>query len=67
VFTERQVAEYFAAPDAPKHLGTLADKQAPPLHVEPADVANHILFYLGNVSRASSGHNCMVDGAWLLE
>ena len=67
VFTERQVEEYFAAPDAEKHLGTLREKQALPLHVEPADVANHILFYLSNVSRASTGHNCVVDGGWLLE
>jgi len=31
------------------------------------DIANHILFYLSNVSRASTGHNCVVDGGWLLE
>lgn len=67
VFTERQVAEYFAAPDAAKHLATLAEKQALPLHMEAVDIANHILFYLSNVSRASTGHNCVVDGGWLLE
>jgi NAD(P)-dependent dehydrogenase (short-subunit alcohol dehydrogenase family) len=67
VFTERQVEEYFGAPDAEKHLGTLRERQALPLHIEPADVANHILFYLSNVSRASTGHNCVVDGGWLLE
>jgi NAD(P)-dependent dehydrogenase (short-subunit alcohol dehydrogenase family) len=67
VFTERQVAEYFATPDAEKHLATLSEKQALPLHIEPVDIANHILFYLSNVSRASTGHNCVVDGGWLLE
>jgi NAD(P)-dependent dehydrogenase (short-subunit alcohol dehydrogenase family) len=66
-FTERQVAEYFAAPDAARHLATLAEKQALPLHIEAADIANHILFYLSSVSRASTGHNCVVDGGWLLE
>ena len=67
VFTERQVAEYFTGPDAEKHLATLDEKQALPLHIDPVDVANHILFYLSNVSRASTGHNCVVDGGWLLE
>ena len=67
VFTERQVEEYFAAPDAEKHLRTLHEKQALALHIEPADVANHVLFYLSNVSRASTGHNCVVDSGWLLE
>lgn len=67
VFTERQVAEYFAAPDAEKHLARLDEKQALPVHIDPVDVANHILFYLSNVSRASTGHNCVVDGGWLLE
>lgn len=67
VFTERQVAEYFTGPNAEKHLATLDEKQALPIHIEPVDVANHILFYLSNVSRASTGHNCVVDGGWLLE
>jgi NAD(P)-dependent dehydrogenase (short-subunit alcohol dehydrogenase family) len=67
VFTERQVEEYFGTPDAEEHLGTLCERQALPLHIEPADVANHILFYLSNVGRASTGHNCVVDGGWLLE
>jgi NAD(P)-dependent dehydrogenase (short-subunit alcohol dehydrogenase family) len=67
VFTERQIAEYFGTPDAEKHLATLAEKQALPLHIEAVDIANHILFYLSNVSRASTGHNCVVDGGWLLE
>ena len=67
VFTERQIAEYFSGPDAEKHLATLAEKQALSLHIDPADIANHVLFYLSNVSRASTGHNCVVDGGWLLE
>jgi enoyl-[acyl-carrier-protein] reductase (NADH) len=45
----------------------LGEKQALPLHIQPMDIANHILFYLSNVSRASTGHNCVVDGGWLLE
>ena len=67
VFTERQVEEYFAGPDAEKHLATLREKQALPVHIDPGDIANHILFYLSSVSRASTGHNCVVDGGWLLE
>ena len=67
VFTERQLAEYFSGADAEKHLATLAEKQALALHIDPVDIANHILFYLSNVSRASTGHNCVVDGGWLLE
>jgi len=67
VFTERQITEYFSGTDAEKHLATLAEKQALPLHIDPMDIANHVLFYLSNVSRASTGHNCVVDGGWLLE
>jgi NAD(P)-dependent dehydrogenase (short-subunit alcohol dehydrogenase family) len=67
VFTERQVAEYFTGPEGEKHLATLDEKQALQIHIDPVDVANHILFYLSNVSRASTGHNCVVDGGWLLE
>jgi NAD(P)-dependent dehydrogenase (short-subunit alcohol dehydrogenase family) len=67
VFTERQIAEYFSGPDAEKHLATLDEKQALSLHIDPVDIANHALFYLSNVSRASTGHNCVVDGGWLLE
>ena len=67
VFTERQIAEYFSGPEAEKHLGTLDEKQALSLHIDPVDIANHVLFYLSNVSRASTGHNCIVDGGWLLE
>jgi NAD(P)-dependent dehydrogenase (short-subunit alcohol dehydrogenase family) len=67
VFTERQITEYFSGPEAERHLATLDEKQALSLHIDPVDIANHILFYLSNVSRASTGHNCVVDGGWLLE
>jgi NAD(P)-dependent dehydrogenase (short-subunit alcohol dehydrogenase family) len=67
VFTARQVAEYFDGPEAEKHLEHLARVQALPVRLQPADIANHILFYLSEVSRASTGHNCVVDGGWLLE
>lgn len=67
VFTERQITEYFSGPEAEKHLATLNEKQALSLHIDPVDIANHVLFYLSNVSRASTGHNCIVDGGWLLE
>lgn len=67
IFTERQVAEYFSGPDTAKHLTHLAGVQSLPLRLQPQDVANHILFYLSEVSRGSTGHNCVVDGGWLLE
>jgi NAD(P)-dependent dehydrogenase (short-subunit alcohol dehydrogenase family) len=67
IFTERQVREYFAGKDAEKYLEYLAQQQSVRLKITPGDVANHILFYLSQVSRASVGHNCVVDGGWLLE
>lgn len=67
IFTERQVAEYFAGADAGKHLAHLGTVQSLPLRLQAGDVANHILFYLSEVSRGSTGHNCVVDGGWLLE
>ena len=67
IFTERQVEEYFVGPKAKKHLDYLAGVQALPLKITAADIANHILFYLSDTSRASTGHNCVVDGGWLLE
>ena len=67
VFTERQIQEYFEGPDAQSHLKTLAERQSLPIKIQPLDVANHILFYLSDVSRTSTGHNCVVDGGWLLE
>ncbi|MEL6150207.1 MAG: SDR family oxidoreductase [Chloroflexota bacterium] len=67
IFTERQIEEYFATEDADVHLNTLAEKQSLRLKIHPLDVANHVLFYLSSVSRASTGHNMVVDGGWLLE
>jgi NAD(P)-dependent dehydrogenase (short-subunit alcohol dehydrogenase family) len=67
VFTERQVEEYFKGPGASRHLEYLAERQSVRLKISPTDIANHILFYLSEVSRASTGHNCVVDGGWLLE
>ncbi len=67
VFTERQIREYFSGADTGKHLSHLATVQSLPCRIQPADVANHILFYLSSASRASTGHNCVVDGGWILE
>jgi len=68
VFTERQVAEYFqedGAGDA--NRAYLYERQSLRYDIRPEDVAHHILFYLSSVSRASTGHNCVVDAGWLLE
>jgi NAD(P)-dependent dehydrogenase (short-subunit alcohol dehydrogenase family) len=67
VFTERQVEEYFAGPKGERFLRFLAERQAIRTKISAADVANHIAFYLSEVSRSSTGHNCVVDGGWLLE
>ena len=67
VFTERQVEEYFAGPLAAKFLEYLAQHQAIRIKMSAGDIANHVVFYLSEVSRASTGHNCVVDGGWLLE
>lgn len=67
VFTERQVREYFSGGEAEKHFETLAQVQSLRRKISPADIANHILFYLSDVSRASTGHNCVVDAGWTLE
>ena len=67
VFTERQVEEYFAGPQSQKFLDYLAQHQAIRIKTSALDVANHVAFYLSEVSRASTGHNCVVDGGWLLE
>jgi NAD(P)-dependent dehydrogenase (short-subunit alcohol dehydrogenase family) len=67
VFTERQVEEYFAGPQSQKFLDYLARHQAIRIKMSALDVANHAAFYLSEVSRASTGHNCVVDGGWLLE
>jgi len=65
--TERQTQEYFSGEERQKHLQYLASSQSIQLQIQPEDIANHILFYLSHVSRASAGHNCVVDGGWLLE
>lgn len=66
-FTERQAEEYFEGKDAQKHLAYLAQQQSVKIKISSVDIANHILFYLSNVSRASTAHNCVVDGGWILE
>jgi len=66
-FTERQMEEYFNGEESEKHLNYLAQQQSVKLKITSADIANHILFYLSNLSRASTGHNCVVDGGWILE
>jgi len=66
-FTERQVQEYFSGEDETKHLEYLEHQQSIKLKITPEDIANHILFYLSAVSRASTAHNCVVDGGWILE
>lgn len=68
IFTERQVEEYFTnEEDRKTHLATLRKVQAIDRQISPADVALHILFYLSDASAASTGHNCVVDGGWILE
>lgn len=67
VFTERQVLDYFSGDEGAKNLDYLAKQQSIKLKILPADIANHILFYLSSVSRASTGHNCIVDSGWILE
>lgn len=67
VFTERQVRDYFSGTEAEKNFAYLASVQSLPLKIDAADIANHILFYLSAVSRASTGHNCVVDAGWTLE
>jgi NAD(P)-dependent dehydrogenase (short-subunit alcohol dehydrogenase family) len=68
VFTEGQVAEYFTRDqDRDKYLKKLKESQSIDREISPEDVVNHILFYLSEASAASTGHNCVVDGGWLLE
>jgi len=68
VFTDRQITEYFTRQDdRRKNMEELERRQAIKRHISPEDVANHILFYLSEASAASTGHNCVVDGGWLLE
>jgi NAD(P)-dependent dehydrogenase (short-subunit alcohol dehydrogenase family) len=68
VFTERQSREYFEdAVEGPKFLAYLMERQSLGCRIMPEDVAQHILFYLSEASRASTGHNCVVDAGWILE
>lgn len=70
IFTERQIKEYFDTDDEEKnkkHLEDLFSKQSLKIKIQPDDIANHILFLLSDVSRATTGHNLIVDGGWLLE
>jgi NAD(P)-dependent dehydrogenase (short-subunit alcohol dehydrogenase family) len=67
IFTERQIEEYFEGEESERHLGYLAQQQSLKIKITSADVANHILFYLSNISRASTAHNCVVDAGWILE
>jgi NAD(P)-dependent dehydrogenase (short-subunit alcohol dehydrogenase family) len=68
VFTPKQRAEYFTQPaNRSKYLPYLEQRQALNIRISPNDIAQHILFYLSEASAASTGHNCVVDGGWLLE
>jgi NAD(P)-dependent dehydrogenase (short-subunit alcohol dehydrogenase family) len=68
VFTERQTQEYFDDPvKGPDYLKFLHERQSLTHHITAQDIATHILFYLSDASRASTGHNCVVDAGWLLE
>ena len=69
VLTDRQRQEYF--PDTEQGKALLEDlftqKQSLRLEIQTEDIAAHVLFYLSGVSRASTGHNCVVDGGWILQ
>lgn len=67
VFTEHEIEAYFGTADGDKYLSYLAEQQSVLLKIQPEDIANHVLFYLSAVSRASTGHNLVVDAGWLLE
>ncbi len=70
IFTERQIKEYFDTDDEEKnkkHLEDLFSKQSLKIKIQPEDIANHILFLLSDASKATTGHNLIVDGGWLLE
>ena len=67
VFTEAQSSEYFEGEPAEKNLRYLADVQSLTVKIMPSDIANHILFYLSDVSRASTGANLVVDAGWTLQ
>lgn len=67
VFTEGQIRAYFQGEEREKNLAYLRERQAIDLKISPTDIASHVLFYLSEASRASTGHNCVVDAGWLLE
>jgi NAD(P)-dependent dehydrogenase (short-subunit alcohol dehydrogenase family) len=70
IFTERQKKEYFDTEDTiknDKYLNTLFSMQSLKIKIQPEDIANHVLFLLSESSRATTGHNLIVDGGWLLE
>lgn len=67
VFTETQKKEHFEGEGAEETLELLSKKQSIRLKLHPQDIANHILFYLSEVSRGSTGHDCVVDAGWILD
>jgi len=70
VFTERQKKEYFDTKNKlrdKKYLDNLFSMQSLKIKIQPEDIANHVIFLLSNSSRATTGHNLIVDGGWLLE
>jgi NAD(P)-dependent dehydrogenase (short-subunit alcohol dehydrogenase family) len=70
ILTERQNKEYFGTKDEErntKHLNDLFSKQSLRIKILPEDISNHVLFLLSDCSRATTGHNLIVDGGWLLE
>ena len=70
IFTERQKKEYFDTNDEEKnkkHLDDLFSKQSLKIEIHPEDIANHVLFLLSDSSKATTGHNLIVDAGWLLD
>jgi NAD(P)-dependent dehydrogenase (short-subunit alcohol dehydrogenase family) len=70
IFTERQKSEYFDTNDKErdkKYRSSLFSNQSLKIEIMPEDIANHVLFLLSDASRATTGHNMIVDGGWLLE
>ncbi len=70
IFTERQKKEYFDTDDEAKDKKRLTDlfsKQSLKIKIQPEDIANHILFLLSDSSKATTGHNLVVDAGWLLD
>ncbi len=67
VFTEAQSAEYFEGEPAEKNLNYLGEVQSIAVKITPSDIANHVLFFLSDVSRASTGSNIVADAGWTLQ